>query len=281
MRKIKAAALIFVLFSSPLLARYDDYRDYRQTYQPAYQVPIKIEPPPQNKFVNWFKDLFQGAVKGDSISKPTVLNVVGQISTGFTPAGPVADIRDLAINAYRSGMTGFKEHKVDMGLAAAGIIPAVSEIRKVKAIYKAEKQAVMAERAFKAAGYFSDMSLVRKSLPALKAGYAAEFEGMARLRTFKPGDKIFRSPPSAQFENALTPGQWFGTRLPSTSKGADSMYQSAKYGNKNELVRTYEFKQNVTVYYGKVKGGTGYQVCFPDDVNPGSVLNWTDMRRLR
>jgi len=37
-------------------------------------------------------------------------------------------------------------------------------------------------------------------------------------------------------------------------------------------LRTYEVTEDVTVYYGKVAGGKGYQVLFPRDVDPTDVL---------
>ncbi len=59
------------------------------------------------------------------------------------------------------------------------------------------------------------------------------------------------------------------------------MYQINKWSNPNEVLRTYEFTQDVTVYYGKVKGGTGYQALFPKDVSPGDALKFVGEAPLK
>lgn len=38
---------------------------------------------------------------------------------------------------------------------------------------------------------------------------------------------------------------------------------------------------SVPVYYGKVKDGTGYQVLFPKDVQPGDVLKFIEEVNLK
>jgi len=115
--------------------------------------------------------------------------------------------------------------------------------------------------------------LVRSSLPTLPKRFAKEFDGPVRFPTFKAAEKVHRSPwiPDELPDN---PGPWFGTRSTATKQGTDSLYQINKWNNPNEVLRTYEFTQDVTVYYGKVKGGTGYQVLFPKDITPGSVMNY-------
>jgi hypothetical protein len=123
-------------------------------------------------------------------------------------------------------------------------------------------------------------SLVRSALPDLPKTFAKEFDGPVRARTFKAGEKVYRSPwvPDEGTEN---PGQWFGTRSTVTQHGTNSMYQINKWNNPNKVLRSYEFTEDVTVYYGKVKGGTGYQVLFPKDVTPGSVLQFIGEAPLR
>jgi len=117
--------------------------------------------------------------------------------------------------------------------------------------------------------------LIRKTLPPLPEKFANEFEGPVRIRTFKAGEEIHRSPWTPR-ETKTEPGSWFGTRKTLTVKGTNSQYQINKWGNPSEVMRTYKFKRDVTVYYGKVKGGTGYQALFPADVNPSSVLKYVD-----
>jgi RHS repeat-associated protein len=113
---------------------------------------------------------------------------------------------------------------------------------------------------------------VRRVLPRLSQGFIRAFDGPPRLRTFKAGETIYRAPWPK--EKASQPGIWFGTRETTTQGGTQSMYQIEQHGNPNRSFRTYEFNRDVTVYYGKVKDGTGYQVLFPEDINPGDVLSF-------
>jgi hypothetical protein len=116
-------------------------------------------------------------------------------------------------------------------------------------------------------------NLVRTNLPKLPKSFAREFDGPVSIRTFKAGDKLYRSP-WVPDELASNPGAWFGTRRTTTQAGTDSMFQITKWGNPNSTLRAYELTQDVTGYYGKVKGGTGYQALFPKDVTPGDVLKF-------
>ena len=52
------------------------------------------------------------------------------------------------------------------------------------------------------------------------------------------------------------------------------MYHIVTHGNPNNKLREYVFKFDVTVYYGKVRGGTGYQILFPTDIRPRDVLRF-------
>jgi len=54
-----------------------------------------------------------------------------------------------------------------------------------------------------------------------------------------------------------------------------------KHGNPVEKLRTYEFAEDVTVYYGKVTDGTGYQILIPDDIDPASVLKYVEEISLK
>ena len=123
-------------------------------------------------------------------------------------------------------------------------------------------------------------SLVRRNLPDLPTTFAREFDGPVRFRTFKAGQKVYRSP-SALDKVPSSLGIWFGTRKTATQVGTDSMYQIVKYNNPNKVVRTYEFTQDVTVYYGKVKGGTGYQILVPKDINTSDILKFKDEAALK
>ena len=107
-----------------------------------------------------------------------------------------------------------------------------------------------------------------------------EFEGSVRARTFKAGDRLYRAP-WVPDEAVANPGSWFGTRRTATKAGTDSMYQITKFNNPNTTLRTYELTQDITVYYGKVKGGTGYQVLFPKYVTAGDILKYVSEEVLK
>jgi hypothetical protein len=121
--------------------------------------------------------------------------------------------------------------------------------------------------------------LVRRELPPMPRKLGAEFEGEARLRTFRTGDRVYRS--SWPGETSGSPGRWYGTRKAATRTGNESMYQLDKVKNPNAIQRTYEFKQDATVYYGRVKGGTGYQIYAPEDVKPKALFKYIDETELR
>ena len=73
-------------------------------------------------------------------------------------------------------------------------------------------------------------------------------------------------------EEVEQPGRWFGTRRTTTRAGTERQYRIQKWGNPNRVLRVYEFVRQATVYYGKTKGGTGYQVVFPFPLDPSQFL---------
>ncbi len=46
-------------------------------------------------------------------------------------------------------------------------------------------------------------------------------------------------------------------------------------------MRTYEFKRDITLPYGRVRGGKGYQTFFPDNVNPEDYLKYIEEESLK
>lgn len=117
---------------------------------------------------------------------------------------------------------------------------------------------------------------VRKDLPPLTGTVAEAFEDV-RPRRFKKGDKVYRSPSAdelGRLEPTDKPGAWFSTRKTTTKAGTESQSNVVKWGNPLEELRVYEFTEDVTVYYGKVAGGKGYQLLFPRDVVRGDVLKF-------
>jgi hypothetical protein len=116
-------------------------------------------------------------------------------------------------------------------------------------------------------------------LPELEGTYLEAFEGAPRVRTFKAGTKIYRSPVTG--EVAEQPGNWFGTRRTTTKIGTESQSNVVKWDNQLEKLRTYEFTEDATVYWGRVAGGKGYQVFFPKGLDPASVLRFVSESPLK
>ena len=120
------------------------------------------------------------------------------------------------------------------------------------------------------------LGLVRDRLPELKGTVAEAFDGV-RPRTFKAGDRIYRTPSvdeSGNLEPATAPGAWFGTRRTVTKAGTESQSNVLKWNNPLQELRAYQFTREVTVYHGKVQGGKGYQILIPKDIFPGDVLQF-------
>jgi hypothetical protein len=123
---------------------------------------------------------------------------------------------------------------------------------------------------------YAPRDFVRSDLPPLNGSIFEAFDGV-RLRNFKAGDKVYRSPAAGRnggLEPEDSPGPWFSTRRTSTKAGTESQSNVVKWGNPLEQIRAYEFTQDVTVYYGRVAGGKGYQLLLPRDVIPGHVLKF-------
>ena len=123
----------------------------------------------------------------------------------------------------------------------------------------------------------------RASLPDLKGSFLDAFTGNPRVRTFKAGDRVYRSPNmrSGALEPVEFPGPWFSTRSTKTIVGTESQSYLLKWENPLKELRVYEFTEDVTVYYGKVANGKGYQAFFPRDVDPGGVLKFIEKWPLK
>ncbi len=125
--------------------------------------------------------------------------------------------------------------------------------------------------------------LVRKSLPPLSEDLAKAFEGPIKARTLKAGTQIYRSPNLREgvLEPVQKPRRWFGTRLVKTKAALDQLYNVSPYGNPMVEMRVYKVTKDVTVYYGRVAGGKGYQIYIPGDITPQDVLEYVTSIPLR
>ena len=215
----------------------------------------------------------------------------GQKADDLSIAATGCDTFELYMNAQAAGPWGSASGLIPYTLARGGaaLRSAVSWLtRSGRAVSSQADDLVRWWHAVRPPGStagFADFSastvnrFVRKNLPELAPRYAAEFEGGVRLRTFKKGQRAYRSPwPN---EHATDPGRWFGTRRTVTRAGTDSMYQIEKWQNPNTRLWTFEFCEDVTVYYGEVRGGTGYQIFIPEDVDLATVLRYVNEGPLR
>ena len=84
--------------------------------------------------------------------------------------------------------------------------------------------------------------------------------------------KLSALPKGIVLEPIEFPGPWFSTRSTKTIVGTEAQSYLLKWGNPLKELRVYEFTEDVTLYYGKVANGKGYQAFFPRDVDPGGVL---------
>lgn len=115
------------------------------------------------------------------------------------------------------------------------------------------------------------------ALPKLTGSIAESFEGGTyATRTFKAGTEFYR----AEGWGASAPGRFLGTEAVSTRAEAEAAYNIAKWGNPSQVMRTYRLTEDVTMYYGRVAGGEGYQALIPRGVDPGAVLRQVGARPL-
>jgi hypothetical protein len=68
--------------------------------------------------------------------------------------------------------------------------------------------------------------------------------------------------------SAKGPGRFLGLHRAATRSDAESLFNIARWGNSAEGLRTYELTRDLTIYYGRVAGGSGRQGLIPSGVNP-------------
>jgi Flp pilus assembly pilin Flp len=119
--------------------------------------------------------------------------------------------------------------------------------------------------------------LTRSTLPALTGTVREAFKGgRYQVITLRKGTVVHR----AEARSAGGPGAWLGRDLPRSADEAEAMYNVAKWNNPREVVRSYELMEDVTVYAGRVEGGTGYQYLLPRDVPANVILRMLRERDL-
>lgn len=96
-------------------------------------------------------------------------------------------------------------------------------------------------------------------LPKLEGTVADSFkDGEYVTVLLKAGTKIYRA---GNVDQPL--GHFAGLTKPTSAANAEELYHLKEWGNNAEVVKTYTVTQDVNVYYGEVKGGSGEQVLFP------------------
>jgi hypothetical protein len=103
----------------------------------------------------------------------------------------------------------------------------------------------------------------RELLPELQGSERDAFtNGAYEVRTEQAGTRYYRS----EAAGAKFPGGWLGEEPALTKGGAEALYNVAKWDNPLEVMREYRLRHDLTVYAGKVDGGTGQQVLVPPDI---------------
>jgi RHS repeat-associated protein len=114
-------------------------------------------------------------------------------------------------------------------------------------------------------------------LPKLTGTIAESFAGGEYSTvTFSAGQRFYR----AEAWSASKPGRFLGLEGTDTAAGAEQAYNIAKWDNPADVMRTYELTEDVTLYYGRVAGGEGYQALIPSGIDPASILRLVSARPL-
>jgi len=114
-------------------------------------------------------------------------------------------------------------------------------------------------------------------LPKLTGSIAESFAGGEYSSvTFKAGQRFYR----AEAWGASKPGRFLGLEGADTAAGAEQAYNIAKWGNPAQVMRSYELTEDVTMYYGRVAGGEGYQAFIPGGLDPAAILRFVSARPL-
>jgi uncharacterized protein YukE len=104
---------------------------------------------------------------------------------------------------------------------------------------------------------------VRGGLPELEGSMKESFtNGHYDVRTLDAGERFWRAEAAA----AEHPGRFLGHEPALTKGGAEALYNVKKWNNPLEVLREYRLRHDVTVYHGKVEGGTGAQTLIPEDI---------------
>jgi hypothetical protein len=147
------------------------------------------------------------------------------------------------------------------GAAAARGVRGASALRRLAG--RADEVGDLATAANRAED-LADVSLVRRNLPELRGSIRDSFHnGEYRIIDLDEGTRVYRAENAGQGS-----GSFFGDVKPVNRNDAEEMYNLRLWDNRSEVVSTYEITEPVSVYYGRVAGGSGQQYLVPRDIPP-------------
>ncbi len=173
---------------------------------------------------------------------------------------------DPIAESYRHG--GLDEALTRGGVDALGAVAGgkgLTKLSKLSKIGKVEKAAGDASKVTPRSELHVPESppYVRDGLPPLEGSMTESFaHGTYDVRTLQAGERFWR----AEAQAAEHPGRFLGHEPALTKGGAEALYNVKKWGNPLDTLREYRLRHDVTVYHGKVAGGTGRQTLIPPDI---------------
>ena len=109
-----------------------------------------------------------------------------------------------------------------------------------------------------------DVPLVRSELPELRGSIRDSFHNGEYTRVdLDEGTRVYRAENHGQGS-----GSFFGDAKPINRNDAEEMYNLRLWDNRSEVVSTYEITEPVSVYFGRVAGGSGNQFLTPRYLTP-------------
>jgi WXG100 family type VII secretion target len=84
-------------------------------------------------FPKWVTDLLTGVFLGDFSENSSLMKLIAQIAVGFTPAGPLADARDI-IASIKEIIQGKEGGWIGLALSVLAIVPSLDALKGLKAL---------------------------------------------------------------------------------------------------------------------------------------------------
>jgi RHS repeat-associated protein len=153
----------------------------------------------------------------------------------------------------------------------ASFIPGGAIARGLGLAAKTSLTAGRAASATKPAAEAAAETGAESSLPKLTGTIAESFDhGEYSVVRFKAGQRFYR----AEAWSASKPGRFLGMERADTAASAEQAYNIARWNNPAQVMRTCELTEDVTMYFGRVARGEGYQALILSGTDPASVLRF-------